>query len=179
MDKKLETALNNVETTYGELVDIANGMLNPMFEPINMIIARVNASVNAMSIDQIRDYILTLQLKAFEISEIKEKAALKAELAETLQKEKFAVSFNGLEGSAAVKDKLALVETSAEIVTEALYNLIANLLKTKLDQLHRMVAALTSILMSRMSEAKFMNIGSTADIGATINTTSTRRSLNE
>jgi hypothetical protein len=71
MDKKLETALNNVETTYGELVDIANGMLNPMFDPINAVITRVNASVNAMSIDQIRDYILTIQLKAFEISEIK------------------------------------------------------------------------------------------------------------
>jgi hypothetical protein len=176
MDKKLETALNNVETTYGELVDIANGMLNPMFEPINMIIARVNASVNAMSIDQIRDYILTIQLKAFEISEIKEKAALKAELAETLQKEKFAVSFNGLEGSAAAKDKLALVETSAEIVTEALYNLIANLLKTKLDQLHRLVDALKSILMSRMQETKFMNIGSTNDVPAT---TGTRITLNE
>lgn len=173
MDKKLETALNNVETTYGELVDIANGMLNPMFEPINMIIARVNASVNAMSIDQIRDYILTIQLKAFEISEIKEKAALKAELAETLQKEKFAVSFNGLEGSAAVKDKLALVETSAEIVTEALYNLIANLLKTKLDQLHRLVDALKSILMSRMQETKFMNIGSTNDVPATYGTSAT------
>ena len=107
MDKKLETALNNVETTYGELVNIANDMLNPMFEPINLIITQVNATVNAMSIDQIRDYILRIQLKAFEISEIKEKAALKAELAETLQKEKFAVSFNGLEGSAAVKDKIA------------------------------------------------------------------------
>ena len=176
MDKKLETALNNVETTYGELVDIANGMLNPMFEPINMIISRVSASVNAMSIDQIRDYILTLQLKAFEISEIKEKAALKAELAETLQKEKFAVSFNGLEGSAAVKDKLALVETSAEIVTEALYNLVANLLKTKLDQLHRLVDALKSILMSRMQETKFMNIGSTNEVPATVGT---RVTLNE
>lgn len=173
MDKKLETALNNVETTYGELVDIANGMLNPMFEPINMIIARVNASVNAMSIDQIRDYILTIQLKAFEISEIKEKAALKAELAETLQKEKFAVSFNGLEGSAAVKDKLALVETSAEIVTEALYNLIANLLKTKLDQLHRLVDALKSILMSRMQETKFMNLGSSNETPATYGTSAT------
>ena len=139
MDKKLETALNNVETTYGELVDIANGMLNPMFEPINMIIARVNASVNAMSIDQIRDYILTIQLKAFEISEIKEKAALKA-------------------------------------VTEALYNLIANLLKTKLDQLHRLVDALKSILMSRMQETKFMNIGSTNDVPVT---TGTRVTLNE
>ena len=126
--------------------------------------------------DQIRDYILTIQLKAFEISEIKEKAALKAELAETLQKEKFAVSFNGLEGSAAVKDKLALVETSAEIVTEALYNLIANLLKTKLDQLHRLVDALKSILMSRMQETKFMNIGSTNDVPAT---TGTRVTLNE
>ena len=167
MDKKLETALNNVETTYGELVGIANDMLNPMFEPINLIIAQVNATVNAMSIDQIRDYILRIQLKAFEISEIKEKAALKAELAETLQKEKFAVSFNGLEGSAAVKDKLALVETSAEIVTEALYNLIANLLKTKLDQLHRLVDALKSILMSRMQETKFMNMGSTNEVPAT------------
>ena len=176
MDKKLETALNNVETTYGELVDIANGMLNSMFEPINMIISRVNASVNAMSIDQIRDYILTLQLKAFEISEIKEKAALKAELAETLQKEKFAVSFNGLEGSAAVKDRLALVETSAEIVTEALYNLVANLLKTKLDQLHRLVDALKSILMSRMQETKFMNMGSTNEVPATVGT---RVTLNE
>ena len=167
MDKKLETALNNVETTYGELVEIANGMLNPMFEPINAIISRVSASVNAMSIDQIRDYILTIQLKAFEISEIKEKAALKAELAETLQREKFAVSFNGLEGSAAAKDKLALVETSAEIVTEALYNLVANLLKTKLDQLHRLVDALKSILMSRMQETKFMNIGSTNEVPST------------
>ena len=167
MDKKLETALNNVETTYGELVNIANDMLNPMFEPINRIIASVNATVNAMSIDQIRDYILQIQLKAFEISEIKEKAALKAELAETLQKEKFAISFNGLEGSAAAKDKLALVETSAEIVTEALYNLIANLLKTKLDQLHRLVDALKSILMSRMQETKFMNMGSTSDVPAT------------
>lgn len=164
MDKKLETALTNVETTYGELVGIANDMLDPLFEPINNIISRVNASVNALSIDQIRDYILTIQLKAFEISEIKEKAALKAELAETLQKEKFAVSFNGLDGSAAAKEKLALVETSSEIVAEALYSLVANLLKTKLDQLHRLVDALKSILMSRMQETKFMNIGSSNEV---------------
>jgi len=167
MNKKLENALTNVETTYGELVEIANSMLKPMFDPINQLVSQINATVNALTIEQIRDYILQLQLKAFEISETKEKAALKAELAETLQKEKFAVSFNSLEGSAAVKDKLALVETSSEFVSEALYNLVANLLRTKLDQLHRLVSTLTSILMSRMSEAKFMNIGSSADIPQT------------
>ena len=167
MNAKLETALTNVETTYGDLVEIANGMLKPMFDPINQLVSLINSTVNALSIEQIRDYILQLQLKAFEISETKEKAALKAELAETLQKEKFAVSFNKLEGSAAVKDKLAQVEASAETVAEALYNLVANLLKTKVDQIHRLVDALKSILMSRMQETKFMNIGSSTEVPPT------------
>ena len=158
MDKKLEEALQNVELTYTELVEISNDMLAPMFNPINALVARINATVNALSIDQIRDYILQLQLKAFEISETKEKASLKAELADTLQKEKFATSFNGFDGSAAVKDKLALIETAPELVAETLYNLVANLLRTKVDQLHRLVDALKSILMSRMQENKFMNI---------------------
>jgi len=164
MEKKLETALDNVEMTYRELVEVVDDMLSPLFSPINTLVTTINSTVNALSVDQIRDYILQLQLKAFEISETKEKAALKAELAEALQKERFAVEFNGLDGSAAVKDKLALVATSSEVVAEALYNLASNLLKTKLDQLHRLVDALKSILMSRMQETKFMNIGSSIEI---------------
>ncbi len=165
MDKKLEQALDNVETTYGELVGISNDFLRPIIEPINELVGNINQTINALSVDQLRDYILQLQLKAFEISDIKEKAALKAELAEVLHKEHFAISFNGIDGSAAVKDKLATVATSADIVAEALYNLIANLLKTKLDQLHRLVDALKSILMSRMQETKFLQNQSGRAIG--------------
>lgn len=160
VEKKLEEALMNVQTTYGELVEVANGMLSSIIGPVNELVAEVNSKVNAMSVDQIRDFILRLQLKAFEISEIKEKSALKAELAEALQKEKYAVEFNGADGTAAVKSNIATIAASAEVTSEALYNLIANLLKTKLDQLHRLVDALKSILMSRMQEAKFMNLGS-------------------
>ena len=160
VEKKLEEALMNVQTTYGELVEVANGMLSSIVGPVNELVAEVNSRVNAMSVDQIRDFILRLQLKAFEISEIKEKSALKAELAEALQKEKYAVEFNGADGTAAVKSNIATIAASAEVTSEALYNLIANLLKTKLDQLHRLVDALKSILMSRMQEAKFMNLGS-------------------
>ena len=160
VEKKLEEALMNVQTTYGELVEVANGMLSSIVGPVNELVAEVSSKVNAMSVDQIRDFILRLQLKAFEISEIKEKSALKAELAEALQKEKYAVEFNGADGTAAVKSNIATIAASAEVTSEALYNLIANLLKTKLDQLHRLVDALKSILMSRMQEAKFMNLGS-------------------
>lgn len=167
MEKKLEEALNNVEMTYQELVEIANDMLKPIIEPANMLVSEITSKVNCLTIEQIRDYILQLQLKAFELSEIKEKSAMKAELAEALQKEAFAVQFNSVDGAAAVKDKLATVGTSAETVSKALYNLTANLLKTKLDQCHRMVAALSSILVSRMQEAKFMNFGSASDIPVT------------
>lgn len=167
MTTKLEHALDNVEMNYSELVQIANDMLAPVLNPVNEVIAEVNSRSNHLTIDQIRDFILRIQLKACEISEIKEKSAFKAELAVALQKEAFAVAFNGMDGSAAVKDKLALVATAEETVTEALYSLIANLLKAKLDQLHRMVDALKSILMSRMQETKFMNIGTSNDISPT------------
>lgn len=169
MNVKFNEALNNVEMTYGELVNIANEFLNATFVPIDDLVEQINLRINTLSVDQIRDYMLTLQLKAYGISELKEKAALKAELAEILQKEHFAISFNGADGSAAVKDKLATVATSADTVTEALYNLIASLLKTKLDAIHRLVDVLKSILMSRMQETKFMNLGTSNEISPTTN----------
>ena len=169
MNKKLEEALNRVDETYFDIVDIANNAVKPITAEADDLVSTINLTINSLSIDKIRDYILKLQLKAFTLSEIKEKAALKAELAEALQKEKYAASFNALEGSAAVKDKLATVENAPEVVSEALYNLIANLFKTKLDQLHRLIDALKSILMSRMQETKFMNIGIDNSIPATTN----------
>lgn len=167
MTAKLDQALNKVEITYTELIQIANDMLSGILSPVDQLIKEVNTRANNLSIDQLREYLLKLQLKAFEISEIKEKSILKADLAEALQKEAFAISFSSQEGTATVKEKLALMATSEEVVTEALYTLAANLLKTKVDQLHRLVAVLTSILMSRMSEAKFMNVGVTNEIPAT------------
>ena len=169
MDVKLEEALNKVETNYAQLVEIVNDVLDPILKPVNDLVNSVNANINNLTVDQLRDYILRLQLKAFEISEIKEKSVLKADLSAALQKEAFAIQFGRYEGSAAAKDKYATVAVSAETVSVVMYDLMANLLKTKVDQLHRLVDAMKSILMSRMQEAKFMNIGVTNDIPTTTN----------
>ena len=159
MNEKIEQALNNVEITYKELVEISNNILDTLFKPINEDIVKVNDKINNLSIDDLRYFILKFQLNAYSLSEIKEKASMKAELSDVIQKEQFAIKFNSKDGSATVKEKLALIEVSSETVTKILCNLISNLLKTKLDQLHRLVSALTSVLMSRLSEAKFKNIG--------------------
>lgn len=174
MDKKLETALANVDTTYHELVEIANDSVSPLTQDADAIMKEVQGNVTNLSIDQIRDYMLRLQMEAYRLSEIREKSQLKADLAETLMKEKYAITFNSLEGSATVKDKLTQAEVSEELVAENLYNLMAALLKTKVDSLHRMVDVLKSILMSRMQEAKLMNQGIADDA----NSYRTRR-LNE
>ena len=73
------------------------------------------------------------------------------------------------EGTAGVKDNKAVLASSEEIVVELLYELISNLLKTKLDELHRLTDTLKSILMSRMQEAKFLNIGAADYIPPTTN----------
>ena len=164
MNSKLDAALNNVQTNYAELVTVANDMIQGITGSIDELVAAISDNANNMSIELLRDSILKLQLKAYELSEIKEKAAMKAELSAALQKEAFAIKFNSLDGAAATKEKLATAETSSELVSNVLFNLVSNLLKTKLDQLHRLVDAMKSILMSRMQETKFMQLSTTNDM---------------
>ena len=154
MTKNLNEALDNLEMTYGQVADIADAMLKEILSPVTNLINIIGEDINSLSVDQLKEYMWKLQYKAYSLSEIKEKSLLKAELAEALQKEKFAMKFNEADGAAAVKNNIALIQTSEEIVVQALYESISSQLKTKVDQLHRMVDAIKSILVTRMQEAK-------------------------
>lgn len=154
----LNDALDKVEIVYSDVVSIANDILSPLFVPINNLVGEVNSKINSFTVEEIRNFMMRLQLRAYEISETKEKSTLKAELAETLRKEKYATMFNEAQGTAGTKDNTALLAASEEIIVEALYNLVADLLKTKLDQLHRLVSVLSSIIISKMQEAKYLDI---------------------
>lgn len=167
MDSKLNTALQNLECTYKEVVEIANSIVSTYLQPINALIEAIQVQINSLSLDALRTYMLELQLKAWSLSEIKEKSAMKAELAEAIQKEAFAISFNKLDGSATAKNNAALVEISSQVVTTVLCDLVSGLFKSKLDEIHRIVDCLKSILMSKMQETKFMNIGIDNEMPAT------------
>lgn len=150
----LNEALDKVEMAYVDVVSIANDMLAPLFDPINKLVEEINGRINNFTVEEIRNYMMRLQLRAYEISETKEKSSLKAELAQAVRKEKYALTFNEAQGTAGTKDNTALLAASEEIIVESLYRLVASLLKTKLDALHRLVDALKSVLMSKMQEAK-------------------------
>lgn len=155
--KFVDEALKKVEATYGELKEIANDMLDPFFKPVDATINRLGSNINVLTVDTIRNVILELALASYKIGEIKDKTGIKAEIAEALKKEKYATTHNKTDGTVATKENTALLESSPEIVTEILYDLVSSLTKTKVDEIHRVVDALKSVLMSRMQEIK-MNI---------------------
>lgn len=169
MARDLSEALNAVEMTYGQVKQIADDMLSPTFGPIDSLVSELSGNIERLSVDMLRDYLLRVQLSAYSLSELKDRAGIKAECAEAVRKEAYATSYLKQDGTAGAKDANATLAIAENIVVGCLYELVASLVKTKLDSLHRLVDVLKSVLMSKMQEAKFMNIGANNEIGPTTN----------
>ena len=163
MGKDLTKALESVEMTYAQIRDIADNMLCKYLDEPNSIVTNIQHNVESMSIDMLRDSILKLQLAVYSLSELRDRSGIKANCAEALCKEAYATAYVGLEGTAGVKDSNTTLAISENIVAQCLYDLVATLVKTKVDMCLRLVDSLKSILMSRMQEAKFMQLGTAAD----------------
>jgi len=150
---QLTLALDNADAVYNDIVVIADDIIKHYLWEIDSLIKTATEKDN-LSNDDIRHLILQLSLKSYGFSEIKEKSALKVECAEALRKEKYALKFNETDGTVAYKENQATISSTDEILVEAIYNLVASLFKQKLEEIHRIVDSLKSILVSRNMEAK-------------------------
>lgn len=151
--KNLDEALRQVDMTYAQLVEVANEIVAKCTPKVDAIMKKIT-DVENLSNDTIREVMLELSVSAYGFSEIKEKSAMKAECAEILRKEKYAESFNGLSGAVAAKENSAILSVSENVLVETIFDLVASILKVKLDEIHRVVDTLKSILTSRLAEAK-------------------------
>ena len=161
MTPNINIAMNNVDVAYSELIDIANDILTDMVGDIDTLLGNAYDNIDALSNDNIRDLLIRLSLRSYSFSTIKDKSAFKAALAESLRKEAYARQFNLAEGTVANRENSAILNTSAEVVVEKIYDLTADLFKTKLDEVHRVVDTLKTVLTSRLSEARLTNIDPT------------------
>lgn len=158
MDSKVQKALYDIDGMYNDLVEVANDIFKQTTNEIDEIMISAYNDIEKLSNDAIRDLMLKLSLKSYTFSEIKEKATFKSVLAETIRKEEYAQNFNKTEGTVAVRENTATIDTGAEILSEEIYTLVANMLKTKLDEIHRVVNTLQTVLMTRMQEAKLTSV---------------------
>lgn len=158
MNSTVSKALENIDTTYNDLMEIANEIFEETTKEIDEIMTEAYNDIEKLSNDAVRDLMLKLSLKSYTFSEIKEKASFKATLGEVMRKEIYASNFNQSEGTVAVRENTAIIESGAEILAEEIYTLVADMLKTKLDEIHRVVNTLQTILMTRMQEAKLTSV---------------------
>ena len=158
MKNGVSAALDKIDMTYEELIVVANDILADVTGDLDAMMDSAYNDVERLSNEAIRDLMLKLSLRSYSFSEIKEKSIFKATLGETLRKEAYATNFNSAEGTVAVRENNAILNTSDEIVAEEIYTLVSSLFKTKLDEVHRVVATLQSVLMSRMQEAKLSSV---------------------
>lgn len=154
MNKSVQEAMSDVEMTYEEVINLATDVVDEMTSDINNMIESAYNNIENLSNDLIRDLLLRLSLRSYSFSEIKDKSAFKATLAETLRKEAYARELSIAQGTVQAKESTATMNVSSEIVVEQIYELSASLFKTKLDELHRCVDSLKSVLTSRLTEAK-------------------------
>lgn len=154
IDKDITMALEKCEMVYADLVEIANEMIGSYTKEVDAVIREASGNIENLSNENIRALLLKISLKAYSFSEIKEKSAFKAECAETLRKEAYAKAFNMTPGATMIKTNMAVINASAEMLSETIYKLVADLFKTKLDELHRVCDSLRSVLSSRVQEMK-------------------------
>ena len=157
---KLKNAMEACDTTYSELVEVANSIIEKCTSKMDTVIGEIQRNINNGSgtWEFVRSSMVELSLSAYSFSEIKEKSAMKAECAEILRKEKYAKQFNASDGSVAARENQATLDISEEVLVETIYNLVASVLKVKLDEAHRVVDTLKSALVCRMAEAKLASV---------------------
>ena len=158
MNKNIKQAMEKVEMTYQEVIGISNDIVDEMTGDITALVESTYSNIENLTNEDIRQLLLRLALRSYSFGEIKDKSAFKAALAETLRKEAYAVQFNSVEGTVAAKENTATINIASEIVVEEIYGLTASLLKTRADEIHRVVDALKSVLTTRLTEAKLTSI---------------------
>ena len=154
MTNDVKKSLEVVDATYKDLIVIANSITEIYTKETDSIIKFLYDNVENMTDEEIRKAILKLSLKSYTFGDVKEKSLFKAELAEAIKKVSYAEKFSSAEGAIAARENLSIISTAEDTLASEIYNYVASFLKTKLDEIHRCVDSLKSVLISRQSEAK-------------------------
>ena len=158
MKEGFQKALDMVDMTYDQLHKIADDMVKSFSEESDTIISNMSKEIENTSNDELREVLFQLSLRAYRLGDIKDKTSFKADIAKTLRQHKYASSFNESEGTVAVRENKAFIESAEQLLVEGLHDLMSSMLRTKLDEIHRVVDTIKMILTTRLSEAKLSQV---------------------
>lgn len=154
MDTNLEQANKEVNEVYSQLNEAVKEVTAEITKPLDDLVKELSRGVNLFSNSELWDFQLRLGLESYRLSIVKEQSSLKDACAQALYKEGLAKSFSESTGAVETKKQTSVLATMDKQAVSMLYTSISNLLKTKLDEAHRLVNIIQNIQISRAAEAK-------------------------
>ena len=154
----IKSANGQVTELYNQLKPIINSIVDKNAKSLDDIIKKVKNNLTTLTNKEIQDIILQLSIETYYFSTIKDMSILKQECSIALMKEKQASVYNGTDGTQATRNNQAVMETLDKQTVQILYNAVSNCMKSKLDEAHRIVNMLSSVLISRNAEAKLKGV---------------------
>lgn len=139
---------------YKNLKPIIDGVVKKHAKDIDAIISNINKHLTTMTNKELQEAILQLSIENYYFAESKDKSMLMRECSLALLKEKQADTFNSTEGTQAVRTNQSIIDSKDRQIVLMLQDSVATHLKTKLDESHRIVDSLKSVLISRNMENK-------------------------
>lgn len=154
----IKSANGQVTDMYNQLKPIINGIVEKNTKSLDDIIKKVRNNLTTLTNKELQETILQLSIETYYFSTIKDMSILKQECAMTLMKEKQAAVYNSTDGTQQTRNNQAVIDTLDKQTVQVLYNAVSNCMKSKLDEAHRVVNMLSSVLISRNAEAKLKGV---------------------
>jgi len=152
--------MNNIDEAKQDVIDMFNNLSPIILEIVDKYTEEADRLINKLkkantfTNSELREAILALSIESYMFGMSKDASLLKQECATTLMKESQARVYNETVGTQNVRQNQAIIDSSDKQVANMLYSAVANMMKTKQDEIHRMINTLNSILISRNAEAK-------------------------
>lgn len=152
----ISEANRDLAEMYKDFKPIVDEIVQKNTKELDIIIKKIKDNLgNNPTHQELYNYMMQLSVEAYYMSYSKDMAGLRQDCAETLMKAKQAEVFNETVGTQVIRTNEAITSTMDKQVINLIHRAVANCLKTKLDEAHRLCRTLENILISKNAENKF------------------------
>ena len=152
----ISEANQDLVEAYRSFQPIVDEIVKKNTKELDNIIGKIRKSLGQnLTHQELYNYMMQLSVETYYMSYSKDMAGLRQDCAETLMKAKQAEVFNETVGTQVVRNNQAITTTIDKQVITMIHRAVANCLRTKLDEAHRMCKTLEAVLISKNAENKF------------------------
>lgn len=157
-NKQIDLAKKEVSATYEAIKPVVKDTVAKNTKEIDSIIAKIKKNLTTLTNKELQDYMLQLSIELYYFAERKDMSMLMQECAIAISKNAQADIFNSVAGTQVIRSNQAIVESMDKQVVAMIQSAIANSMKSKLDEAHRIVNVLSNVLISKNAENKLKGV---------------------